>query len=86
MTTVAYPHLLDCAVSDARKRLAAAQSTDIHDDLAVIRSHAALTAALERVLRTIDGDDEVDVAAQVDAEDGIRRPVYARYRQDEAAA
>ncbi|MFJ2110538.1 hypothetical protein ACIOEX_01195 [Streptomyces sp. NPDC087850] len=86
MSATLSSRLLDAAVSDARSVLASAQATDIHNNLDVIRSHATLTATLERVLWTLGAEDEPDVAAQVDAEDGVSRPVFVRYQRDEVAA
>ncbi|MFJ6566547.1 hypothetical protein ACIQNU_03950 [Streptomyces sp. NPDC091292] len=79
--------LLDAALADAREQLASAQTTSIHDHVALIRSHTALKSSLDRILWTLDAEnDEPDVAAQVDAEDGVTRPAYRRYRRDEAVA
>lgn len=78
--------LLDATLADARTQLVAAQATDITDHLAVIRSHAALTAIVARLLWTLEPDGDPDVAAQVDAEDGVSRPVYVRFNRERVAA
>ncbi|MGW3825721.1 hypothetical protein ACWEAF_26295 [Streptomyces sp. NPDC005071] len=71
--TIASPTLLAGALANARTQLAADATTDINDDLAVIRSNASLADALRRVLWVFDAeDDEPDVAAQVAMEDGVR--------------
>lgn len=80
MSTLLSSRLLDAAVSDAKSVLASAQVTDVTDGVTL----AASTAMLERVLWTLD--DEPDVAAQVDAEDGVARPVYKRYVREQVAA
>ncbi|WP_030755506.1 hypothetical protein [Streptomyces sp. NRRL F-5135] len=86
MSTAVSPHLLDDTLAAARSVLATAQATNLNDDLALASSHASLKAMLERVLWTLDADeDEPDVAAQVDAEDGVTRPVYVRYMRAEDA-
>lgn len=80
------PFLLDAAIAEARERVAVARTVNLNDDLAVIRSHAALAATLERVLWNLTPDDDPDVAAQVDAEDGVSRPVYVRYNRPQVVA
>jgi hypothetical protein len=52
-TTVS-PSLLADTCADARNDLAAARSTDIHDHLALVASHATLTAMVARILWTLD--------------------------------
>ncbi|MFF2852603.1 hypothetical protein ACFVT5_40880 [Streptomyces sp. NPDC058001] len=86
MTATASPFQLDAALSDARTQLAVAQATNIHDHHALIRSHTALKRSLDRVLWTLDTDDEPDIAAEVDAEGGITRPAYRYYQRGEAVA
>ncbi|GGJ87308.1 hypothetical protein GCM10011583_18570 [Streptomyces camponoticapitis] len=83
--------LLTDAISHAHAAATAAERVDLDDRLAVIRSHAALRAELRRVLWTLDHDgltedDELDVAAQVDREDGVQRPVIVRYQRPAVAA
>lgn len=84
VSTVPY---LAAALSDARTQVAAAETVDLNDDLAVIASQAALAVSLRRVLWVLnEDDDEPDVAAQVAAEDGVTRPVYVRYQRGPVAA
>ncbi|MEV8403565.1 hypothetical protein [Streptomyces niveus] len=80
--------LLAHAISQARAAATTAEGVDLDDRLAVIGSHAALTVALRRVLWTLNTDegDERDVAAEVDAEDGVQRPVIAHYNREQVAA
>ncbi|MFF2940853.1 hypothetical protein ACFVSQ_13520 [Streptomyces niveus] len=84
--------LLTDAISHARTAATAADGVDLDDRLAVIRSHETLRAELRRVLWTLDynevadEDDERDVAAEVDAEDGVQRPVIVRYKRPAVAA
>jgi hypothetical protein len=61
--------LLATALADARTQLAAAEVTDINDDLAVIRSQAGLAVALRRVLWVLNAED--DDTADVAAEGGV---------------
>ncbi|MFD3520485.1 hypothetical protein [Streptomyces sp. NPDC058653] len=83
--------LLTDAISHARTAATAAETVDLDNRLAVISSHETLRAELRRVLWTLDHDgltedDEPDVAAQVDREDGVRRPVIVRYQRPAVAA
>lgn len=72
--SAAQAQMLTAAVGAARNQLAAAEAVDVNDHDAVIRSQAALTAILRRVLWTLNElDAEPDVAAQVAAEDGVWR-------------
>jgi hypothetical protein len=66
--------LLADALADARTQLAAAEGTNLDDDLSVIKSQAGLAVALRRVLWVLNAedDDTADVAAQVAGEDGVR--------------
>lgn len=86
MTATISAHLLASAVSEARAQPAAAQAVDINDHTAVIRSQAALAAALRRVLWTIGELDEPDVADQVAAEDGVRHIGVPYQRSGSVAA
>lgn len=83
--------LLTDAISQARTAAATAETVDLDDRLAVIRSNAALAVVVRRVLWTLDydgitEDDEPDVAAQVDAEDGVQRPIIVRYQHPAVTA
>ncbi|MFF2184625.1 hypothetical protein [Streptomyces sp. NPDC058155] len=84
--------LLTDAISHARAAASTAENVDLDDRLAVIRSHETLRAELRRVLWTLDydgvtdEDDERDIAAEVDAEDGVQRPVIVRYKREQVAA
>lgn len=74
MTATTPERLLAAALANARAELAAADTIDVSDDLAVIKSQASLTVALRRVLWVLNAedDDTADVADQVAAEDGVR--------------
>lgn len=75
MSTTVTERLLADALANARAELAAADTVNVNDDLAVIKSQTSLTTALRRVLWVLNAEDDdmVDVAAQVAAEDGVRR-------------
>ncbi|MFC9987804.1 hypothetical protein ACFXKV_10070 [Streptomyces globisporus] len=65
------------AIDYAREVLASADSLDLNDPLAVIRSQASLDSTLRWILRALDEDVDsrdraADVADEVAAEDGVR--------------
>lgn len=68
---------LAAAIEDATTALRAAETVNIHDDLAILGSHTHLIGALSRLLWNLDETEDTQdraarIPAQVAAEDGVR--------------
>lgn len=79
--------LLDDAVGYARAVMARAKAVDLDNTPVLAASQAELAVNLQRILWILDHEDPQfrDVAAEVDMEDGVTRPVFVKTRRAVAA-